>query len=652
VAQNDRAELLRLVSQEYPYPVAQAARRLQAAHSPGERFDEAFQLGKTVIVTLGTVALSLCAYEALQPGGVHTWYRQFTSQTVSLGVWLGAARDGARAAHRNGKPLAGMARALGSEASALRRDLEALVDLRNQFLGDKSAVRGDAAKREVLTTYEPRLLDALRGADFLRRMSFVWIISSELQRDSGTFRTRARRMRGSDPVFMLDTFDSPVPLLTRTPYLLQQNAAELELTPFLKLADCSACGGPELYYLNRRQGRRFLFTSFVNTHIHEAEKLPRELPWSDNGTPIARGFRTVPSPGLLAGPVRLDSARAGTQRRIDLPTLYGRTQASLLAALREDQSNGWRGWNHHLSLHNVTFWATALGLRIMKLTSDEASPFDPTPMLDTLWAAKQLDHGGWTTTQQFPRPRPEATAEVILALHAYADPRARTAIEVFEDILRPGHDEALWQHVYSLAMAMEALATVRPDAPVLPRLVAVLDDAARRDERLGTLCWTEFTRLDPRSATAQPSVALTARTALALLRCYFMTDGALGRPPGALQPVATWLLTRKAWESETTEVRRPSTVVYRDEVLTTRHFTSAMAVRALLRLGCDPTSPRIAEAVAKLYAQHDDGLWNWEGDTSIDRPMWATWEALQALRDYAQRATPVPPIQAEQPRAS
>jgi hypothetical protein len=643
VADNDRDELLRLVSRDYPYPIAQAARRLQAAYSPGDRFDEAFQLGRTLIITLGTLALSVCAHESLQPAGVQAWHRSFTTRTVSLGVWMGAVRDGARAAHRADRPLSGMALALGVDDSALRRDLQALVDLRNQYLGDKSAVRGDAAKQDVLRHYEPRLLGALRGAAFLAEMSVVWVVSSELQRDSGTFRTQARSMSGSDPVFMLQTFDSPDPLLTRTPYLLQKDTPELELTPFLTLADCEACGGLELYYLNRRQGKRFLFSSFTNTHTYQADRLPRELPWSEDGSAIVRGFRRTPSPGLLTDPVLLASQWQGGRERIDLPNLFRATQASLLEALREDEANGWKGWNHHLSLPHVTVWATAVGLRIMRMTVEEFSAFDPRPLLDTLWA-KRLEQGGWSAALQFRVPRPEPTAEVLLAMHTYGDPRAREAHEVLESILAPGHDDGLLRHVFSLAQAVPALATVRPDAPVLPRLVAALKDAAIRDQQKGTMCWTPHTRLDPRFDESAPSAALTARTAIALLDCYWMTDGALGSSPSDLQSAVAWLAGLPAWASETTEVRRPSSA-YRDEVLVVRHFTSAMVVQALLRLGYDPADRKLGSAVGKLYASHTNGLWNWEGDLSIDRPMWATWEALRALKAYAERATPVPSVE-------
>jgi hypothetical protein len=51
----------------------------------------------------------------------------------------------------------------------------------------------------------------------------------------------------------------------------------------------------------------------------------------------------------------------------------------------------------------------------------------------------------------------------------------------------------------------------------------------------------------------------------------------------------------------------------------------------------DPTSERIAATIAKLYQSHRQGVWDWG---EMQRPVWATLDALRALETYALRASP------------
>jgi hypothetical protein len=153
--------LLRDVRQTYPYPIAHAALRLQAADDIDERFDEAFNLGKTLIITLGAVALAFCQTHYATPAGVRRWFDAFKRTAVSLGHWNGAARDGASLAREIGRPLSGMEHALGIEGSPLRAELDELVRLRNSDGADKGR---DAARRGQMGTAE-----GVRAAPVRRR---------------------------------------------------------------------------------------------------------------------------------------------------------------------------------------------------------------------------------------------------------------------------------------------------------------------------------------------------------------------------------------------------------------------------------------------------------------------------------------------------
>ena len=124
---------LREVREEFPSPIAQAARRFQAAPE-GSRLVEALNLGQTLIVTLGTIALAWCRHRELRPDGVQNWHERFQRHAPTLGDWLGAAKAGARLAAEIGVPLSGLEKSLSDSASPLSVDLEEVLRLRNRYV--------------------------------------------------------------------------------------------------------------------------------------------------------------------------------------------------------------------------------------------------------------------------------------------------------------------------------------------------------------------------------------------------------------------------------------------------------------------------------------------------------------------------------------
>ena len=124
---------LRKVREDHPAPIAQAARRFQAANGDA-RLTEAVNLVSTLVLTLGTVSLAWCQYRQLRPSGVQHWHDKFQRQAPVLGDWLGAARAGAKLAADIGVPLSGLEVALdGNGEGRLAADLDELVTLRNRF---------------------------------------------------------------------------------------------------------------------------------------------------------------------------------------------------------------------------------------------------------------------------------------------------------------------------------------------------------------------------------------------------------------------------------------------------------------------------------------------------------------------------------------
>jgi hypothetical protein len=495
-----------------------------------------------------------------------------------------------------------------------------------------------AAKWVRLKEYERHLFAAVQQAEFLSRMKFVLVGSSEVQRN-GKFRIKVREVLGDSPVLMpAPAFESVEPLLARALYLLQETGPDIDLTPFWTIQDCAACGQAELCYLTRRTRRTFSFASFSTNHAFEDAQLPEQLGWFEIPAPSSQRFFQVREPASLAHPQRLRVPRSTGKDLINLPRIYEETQSSMVLAIHVDAKTGMRGWNHHVGLPSITAFSTAIGLRIMRLVTDDFTLFRSDEIVQTLWD-QRLKGGCWKAKSQFQVGRPEASAAVLLALYVGGDrERARGARSDFERILLRSVDETLWRRVSSVAVVVPALATLGSRAAVFYDLVDVLDRAAVQDLDAGTMWWTAVTRLDPGFPAAQPSVAHTARAVLALNHCYRATNGDLGRSAQDLQPAIVWLLRQPSWPNTAEAIERPIDG-YRTERLIVRHSTAAWAVRALLELDLDPTNERIRAAIGAIYGSQKDGLWDWE---EIRRPIWATHDALRALTCYALRASPVP----------
>jgi hypothetical protein len=221
----------------------------------------------------------------------------------------------------------------------------------------------------------------------------------------------------------------------------------------------------------------------------------------------------------------------------------------------------------------------------------------------------------------------------------------------FEALLEPFRDQALWQHVWCMALAVPALSTLDPDSEILAQLVKVVEEAAIRDRRERIIGWGRLSRMHPAfDDQAEPSVAVTARVLLALRHCREATDGRLGAAAVDLEHAVRWLLREPNWQNTVEEIERPLGGSHAEKLLV-RHFTGAWAVRALLEFDVDPDNERIGATIRELYSSHRDGLWDWSlpGKPTVIRPTWATLDALRALETYTRRATRVPLKRADRP---
>jgi hypothetical protein len=659
-------ELLELVQKTYPYPIARAARRLRTAGPESDRLSEAVDVGTTLIITLATISLAWCEQEGVTASGVERWHTALKANGPSLGVWLSALRDGSELAYRNGADLSGFAKVMAERPRDLLQALDELVEQRNRYdSGHYGKPRGGQVANAVREV-EHHLFRALELAKFLQDLRLILVESSNKQRRGGTFINHVRQIRGDSTPFLSESFVSSDACLIGTLYLLRNGeGADIDLTPFWSYRTCGNQDCPEehVFFLNRRQERQgkkmYQFVAFDSGHLLVDEELPVDFP--DLGEPT----KTIELPReavRLIEQARLDRPPL-SRDRIDLPALYQQTEESLLKALRIQQADGLQseeeegdrkkadgqedesqnfGWNHHLELPSLTPVATAYGLLIMYIVRGDYGYFDSAAVTQTLWRMRRED-GCWNASSQFGVGRPEPTAHVLMALSlSGATTRAREALRAFQRLLSRSGDDALWTHVYSLATAIRAIVTVvpreeLPDAPLLRQLVGQLERAAVRDENSGLTCWTR--RADTSTeADAQPSAIHTAQALVALTYCHRATSGGLGLSPQELRPVCNWLLQEADWSNQEEEINYRGYDAFHNDVLRVRHFTSAWVVLALLQLGANPMEEKIRSTVRDIYRSHTDGLWDWG---QVRKPIWATFDALRALRAYAYRASQV-----------
>jgi hypothetical protein len=621
--------VLRRTREDYPFPIAQAARRFQAA-SDDTRLAEGLNLLQTLVLTLGTISLAWCQYRELRPDGVQQWHDRFRRAAPTLGDWLGAARSGAKLAAEVGVALSGLETSLRGSDNQLSVELDELLRLRNRYAHS-------LAGREGLAILERRLLATLEACDFLADNKFVLIEANEPQRGGG-FRITVRAVAGDNPIFLpAPAFSYPRALYAQTVYLLQEPGDHLEVAPFWVVRKTKDDKGWELFHLNRlvRNGKGFEYVNFFDADDSFVDyDLPRSFRWSDDDRQSVRRFKRAQSPESLLHP----DASTLPSDRVDLAALYRQTTASMLEAMSVDETTGDKGWNHHLGLRPITEAGAAFGLRIMHITDSSFSLFRSDDIVASLWR-HQLADGCWRSQSQLPTGRPEATAAVLLALCDQEDwERAQSVRGPFERLLDPANDPALWSHVWSMSMVLPALATLAPASPLLGALVAALERAATRDRHGRILCWTPRTpEIDPAGV---PSPGHTARIMLAMMHCRQATDRRLGTPPEDLEAAVRWLLEHPRWDNLYEEIRRPIGVD-RFEVLAVRHFTRAWVVRALLEFGVHPSDRRIRSTITEIYTGQDQGLWDWNlpGEPRIRRPVWATLDALRALEAYVLRAS-------------
>lgn len=355
----------------------------------------------------------------------------------------------------------------------------------------------------------------------------------------------------------------------------------------------------------------------VSTCIHYLrEKLGRDghLIVSHAG----RGYELVAERHTFASVAEVPADRQ-SGNAICLSTITSRTMFHLNAALALGRGR-YQGWSHYFYDRNITAIGSAYGLRIARLAAlgQPASAVQYSKVVDGLLARRR--QGLWIgAAGQGPL---EATAWALRGLSGWVrlDDIAES-VEALEEAA--GEDEMLAVRVNSLSLAVAVLAMVSPQSKVLGRLALRLQNCCETPDALQY--WRQ--EVGSEQAAVKGSPVHTAHAALALLEAHTATGGRVGCDRADLQGVREWLL-KQNWDNGSETISRGK----RPRPLTVNHYTSPWVVQALLRLGEPPTNNRIRRTVRQIVADQSDGLWPW--GNGIQKPLWATHDALTALVEW------------------
>src|ERR1019366_8482353 len=156
-------------SSSYPYPIARAARMYASADRDlRARLEGALNVGENLIIMLAAIGLSWNRTSTHRSEAVRVWARSLSQGGVSLGVWLGVARDAAVAGQQAKEGIFGLTDALYPERKR-HRLLEALnliVSARNRWAHD-GMVHSELDLRKRLSELEPEVATALAHSTFL-----------------------------------------------------------------------------------------------------------------------------------------------------------------------------------------------------------------------------------------------------------------------------------------------------------------------------------------------------------------------------------------------------------------------------------------------------------------------------------------------------
>jgi transcriptional regulator with XRE-family HTH domain len=332
----------------------------------------------------------------------------------------------------------------------------------------------------------------------------------------------------------------------------------------------------------------------------------------------------------LAQAVRTgDEPAAPPQRHESVADVFRHVADALVALISPGTDGARPGWAHNLVARTPTTpLSTAFVIRTLQMVDDAQVDLHA---LGRALVARKGD-GGWTNRSVLDGS-PEVTAVVLAALARLG---LLSDVDGSIEQLERGIDNFALSRPYILAVVLEALLAIRPDAPLVGRLVDALLDARKPDG--DRLVW-------PANAAApaglvEPSPAHTARAAavLRLALPYVQRPGL----DDAVTAAVDWIVERKLADHGVSELLEPVPGVKAADI-TINHFTAAWCVRALAGADGVPAR-RLQDALDILWSCYspEHRLWVWRSDGKF--PSWMTHDAVAALRAVALTGVSTPVI--------
>lgn len=298
------------------------------------------------------------------------------------------------------------------------------------------------------------------------------------------------------------------------------------------------------------------------------------------------------------------------------------------------------GWPHDLRKGSrpVTPWSTSYGVKAMLMVERSLAP-DLKPAIEYLEGASE---GGLYRARAQIRPRPEATAAVLDALHRV---NGTTDFGLQLDAIKKQVGAFERTRPFILTCLLEASVQLGLDPELTRDLSQALLDARRSYD--GIRLWPE--KAEEGRIAAEASIVHTARAVRALALAQ------VARPPvlsdetlrsdvqEAVTQAAAWLAAQQDLPNASEIIdRQDPASPDRVEQVYVRHFTAAWVVKALVLAGLPASHPAISTAVVRIWSDYDAdiALWTWSNG---DLPVWMTYDALDALR-LAALATAIRPV--------
>ena len=251
-------------ARDLQYPVARAARGVQAANGPKEQYEAILDVADSLITSLGASSAAwLRSVSPTDPALISL--REAFDRGVTQGSWQEVTRRASHYARDAGAGPPGLAEAVVGKKKRLLPSLALLTSERNLWAhggAPKSPI--DAAERV------PRLLPSLETA--LDEAAFMletpWVISKSSSYDSRerSFTIRCLTAMADHPEFERRQLVSSVPVSDNHVHALSTDNF-IDLSPLVVVRDCEVCRVAELFYADKlTRDSRVALKSFGNGH--------------------------------------------------------------------------------------------------------------------------------------------------------------------------------------------------------------------------------------------------------------------------------------------------------------------------------------------------------------------------------------------------